>query len=73
MSKRTSTLTDGCSAVLRLLAPRVPDAFLIAGAVCFGVGVWKLDPPAVWLYAGSCCVWIAFGLAANQKTREGGQ
>lgn len=72
MSKRTSTFTDGCAAVLRLLTPRVPDAFLIAGAVCFGVGVWQYDPRAIWLYSGSCCVWLAFGLAANQK-REGDQ
>lgn len=67
MAKHISTLTDGCSAVLRLLAPRVPDAFLIAGAVCFGVGVWKLNPAAVWLYAGAALIWVAFGLAANQK------
>jgi hypothetical protein len=69
VSKRISTLTDGCVAVVRLLSPRVPDAFLVAGAVCFGIGVWKLNPAAIWLYAGSVCVWTAFALAANQKPR----
>jgi hypothetical protein len=67
---RTATLTEGCAAVLRLLSPRVPDAFLIAGAVSFGVGVYQLDARAVWLYVGAVCVWLAFGLAANQKPKE---
>lgn len=68
---RANTLTEGCAAVLRLLSPRVPDAFLIAGAVSFGVGVWQIDPRALWLYIGSVCVWLAFGLAAQQKRTEG--
>lgn len=67
MSKHAPTLTSGYAAVLRLLAPRVPDAFLIAGAVCFGVGVYQLNPQAIWLYAGALLVWTAFALAANQK------
>lgn len=58
--------------MVRLLAPRVPDAFLLSGAVCFGVGVWQTAPHAIWMYAGGCLVWLAFGMAAQQK-REGGQ
>ena len=73
MSKaRTSTITDGCLAVVRLLSPRVPDAFLLAGAASFGVGVWQLDPRAVWLYAGAVLVWLAFALAANRPRPEAG-
>lgn len=68
---RPITLTEGCAAVLRLLSPRVPDAFLIAGAVSFGIGVWQLNPRALWLYIGCVCVWLAFALAAQRKLGEG--
>jgi hypothetical protein len=67
VSTRISTLTDGCIAVARLLSPRVPDAFLLAGLTLCGIGVYALNPRAIWLYAGACCVWFAFALAANQK------
>lgn len=67
-----STLTEGSAKVVRLLAPRVPDGFLISGAVAFGVGVYKINPAAIWMYVGCVCIWTAFAIAANQK-REGGQ
>ena len=70
MSTRSATLTEGCAAVLRLLSTRVPDAFLVAGAVSFGIGVYQLNPQAIWLYVGSVCVWVAFALSANQKPKE---
>jgi hypothetical protein len=68
--KALISLTEGCNAALRLLAPRVPDGLFVAGLVCFGVGVWKFDPRAVWMYSGAACVWLAFGLASAAK---GGQ
>ena len=71
MSIKRGSLTSGAAEVFRLLSPRVPDALFLAGLSSFGVGVYNLNPQAVWLYAGAVLVWTAFGMAANQK-REGG-
>ena len=72
MSSKRSSLTSGAAEVFRLLSPRVPDALFLSGLAAFGVGVYQINPHAIWLYAGSVLVWTAFGMAANQK-REGGQ
>lgn len=70
MVKETmTTLTDGLAVTARLLSARVPDAMLVSGAVCFGVGVWEFDPRAVWLYSGAVLSWMAFGLAASRRAR----
>lgn len=52
-----------------LATRNAPDAFLVAGAVCFCVGVWQWSPALGALFAGVMCLLVGFGLA-NDSSRH---